>query len=101
VSSIPGVRKDCVAAVGVPSEERATERVCVVAETRADASGQTGLASAVRDELKVRGISVDRVIFVPPRTLPRTSSGKIKRQLIVQLIQSGVLAGLREATGTR
>jgi acyl-CoA synthetase (AMP-forming)/AMP-acid ligase II len=101
VSSIPGVRKDCVAAVGVPSEERATERVCVVAETRADASGQTGLASAVRDELKVRGISVDRVIFVPPRTLPRTSSGKIKRQLIVQLLQSGVLAGPGEAAGTR
>ena len=101
VSSIPGVRKDCVAAVGVPSEERATERVCVVAETRADASGQTGLASAVRDELKVRGISVDRVIFVPPRTLPRTSSGKIKRQLVVQLLQSGVLAGPREAAGTR
>lgn len=100
VSSIPGVRKDCVAAVGVPSEERATERVCVVAETRADASGQTGLACAVRDELKVRGISVDRVIFVPPRTLPRTSSGKIKRQMIVQLLQSGGLAGLREATGT-
>jgi fatty-acyl-CoA synthase len=101
VSSIPGVRKDCVAAVGVPSEERATERVYVVAETRADASGQTGLASAVRDELKVRGISVDRVIFVPPRTLPRTSSGKIKRQMIVQLLQSGVLTGLREAAGTR
>jgi acyl-CoA synthetase (AMP-forming)/AMP-acid ligase II len=101
VSSIPGVRTDCVAAVGVPSEERATERVCVVAETRAGANQQAGLASAIRDELKVRGISVDHVIFVPPRTLPRTSSGKIKRQLIVQQLQSGMLAGLRDATGTR
>jgi len=101
VSSLPGVRQDCVAAVGVPSEERATEQVCVVAETRADAEEQRDIAAAVRDVLKMRGINIDHVIFVPPRTLPRTSSGKIKRRLIVQQLQSGLLADLRAATAIR
>ncbi len=97
VSSLPGVRKDCVAAVGIPSEERATEQVCVVVETPTDASEHADLASAVRDALKVRGISVDHVILVPPKTLPKTSSGKIKRGVIVQHLQSGLLPGLRSA----
>jgi acyl-CoA synthetase (AMP-forming)/AMP-acid ligase II len=101
VSSLPGMRKDGVAAVGVPSEERATELVCVVAETRADAAGQTDLAGAVRDALKVRGISVDRVILVSPKTLPKTSSGKIKRRLIVEHLRSGQLPGLRSTVLSR
>ncbi|HEY1302327.1 MAG TPA: hypothetical protein VGF24_02180, partial [Vicinamibacterales bacterium] len=101
VSSVPGVRKDAVAAVGVPSEERATERVCVVAETRADAAGHTEIAAAVRDRLKVHGISVDHVILVPPRTLPRTSSGKIQRRLVVQQLQSTLPADVRTASGIR
>ncbi|HUE88588.1 MAG TPA: AMP-binding protein [Vicinamibacterales bacterium] len=101
VSSLSGVRKDCVAAVGVPSQERATECVCVVAETRAGAGDQTDIAAAVRDLLKLRGINVDHVILVPPRTLPRTSSGKIKRRLIVQQLQSGLLADLRQPIAIR
>jgi acyl-CoA synthetase (AMP-forming)/AMP-acid ligase II len=94
VATLPGVRKDGVAAVGVPADARATEQVCVVAETRVDASEHSHLAGAVRDALKVRGISVDHVIFVPPKTLPKTSSGKIKRSLVVEHLRSGQLPGL-------
>jgi len=31
----------------------------------------------------------EKVYFVKPRALPRTSSGKIQRRRIVQMIQSG------------
>lgn len=96
-SAVPGVREGCIAAVGVPSEERATEQVCLVAETRSSAAEHAALASTIREALKVRGINVDHVILVPPRTLPKTSSGKIKRSLIVSQLQAGVLPGLRSA----
>jgi hypothetical protein len=65
VSGLPGVRSGCVAAVGVPSEERQTEQVCIVAETRSGDAEHPHLSDAVRDALKVRGIGVDRSSVAP------------------------------------
>ena len=79
--SVAGVR--AVAAVGIVSLERATENVWMVVETRVEGPE---VADAVRVALKVKGIAVDRVVLVPPKSLPRTTSGKLKRVAIAQMV---------------
>lgn len=77
---VEGVRAGCVAAVGVASAQRATELVYVVCETKAAGEDERSrLSRAVREALRRRGIAVDRVVLVAPGTIPRTTSGKIRR----------------------
>jgi fatty-acyl-CoA synthase len=89
VSGVEGVRMGCVAAVGVWSPEQQTEMVCVVAETRSDGASHAALAGRIRDVLKGHGISVDRVLLTPPKSLPKTTSGKLKRFEVVQALEAG------------
>jgi 1-acyl-sn-glycerol-3-phosphate acyltransferase len=80
-SSVPGVRRNCVAAFGIPDPATGTERVVVVAETRdRDPARREALQRAVRDAL-VTGIGSppDIVVIADPRTVLKTSSGKIRR----------------------
>ncbi len=80
-SSVPGVRPNCVAAFGIPDPSTGTERVVVVAETRDhDPARREALQRAVRDAL-VTGIGSppDIVVIADPRTVLKTSSGKIRR----------------------
>lgn len=85
--SVEGVRAGCVAAVGVPSSERATELVYVVAETKLDPADHSRLADRVRDALRLRGIAVDQVLLVPAGGVPKTTSGKIRRREIARALQ--------------
>jgi acyl-CoA synthetase (AMP-forming)/AMP-acid ligase II len=78
-SSVEGVRPGGVAAVGVRSESRQSELVCVVAETKLEEPRHREIAAQIRSALRARGVSPDRVVLVPPRSLPRTTSGKIRR----------------------
>ena len=78
--AVEGVRAGCVVAVGVPSQRRATELVYVVAETKAAEAQHAQLARRVRDALLARGIAVDRVELVAPGSIPRTTSGKVRRR---------------------
>jgi len=85
-SAVPGVRAGCVAAVGVRSADRETELVYVVAETRLDAKDHPALRERVREALKAHSIAVDHVRLVPPGTLPKTTSGKIRRAIVAASI---------------
>jgi acyl-CoA synthetase (AMP-forming)/AMP-acid ligase II len=78
-SNVPGVRAGCVAAIGVRSEERQTEMLCVVAETKLEPSEHEALAERLREALKAHGIAVDHVRLTPPGSMPKTTSGKICR----------------------
>ena len=80
-AAVPGIRKGCVAAFGVPDPSRGTERLVVVAETRE-------MSAARRDALRqdvvtaiVSGIGTppDVVVIASPRAVLKTSSGKIRR----------------------
>lgn len=84
---VEGIRAGCVAAVGVPSPEQATELVYVVAETKLDPAEHAQLAERVRDALGLRGIAVDQVLLVPPGEVPKTTSGKIRRREIARAVQ--------------
>ena len=94
VDHVPGVRYS--AAVGVDSERTGTQRLYVVAEVRdaaADAAaGQTLVREIVQRVHRGRGHRPARVLLVQPSTIPKTSSGKIQRSRLVQMIQGGELA---------
>jgi 1-acyl-sn-glycerol-3-phosphate acyltransferase len=78
---VPGIRKGCVAAFGVPDAALGTERLVVVAETRAtEREARELLRAAVVDRvIAALGIPPDTVVVAPPRAVRKTSSGKIRR----------------------
>jgi acyl-CoA synthetase (AMP-forming)/AMP-acid ligase II len=88
--SVEGVRAGCVAAVGVPSAQRGTQLVYVVAETKVeDERERTQLSRRVREALRLRGIAVDRVVLVAPGSIPRTTSGKVRRREVARTLVQG------------
>jgi acyl-CoA synthetase (AMP-forming)/AMP-acid ligase II len=92
-SEVEGVRAGCVAAVGVHSEHRQTELAYVLAETKLETEAQGALAERIRERLRAHGITIDHVLLVAPGTLPKTTSGKIKRKAISEAIAAGQLIG--------
>jgi fatty-acyl-CoA synthase len=95
VSGVEGVRMGCVAAVGVRSAEQETEMVFVVAETRLGAELHKALTERIREALKNEGVNVDRIVLVAPKSLPKTTSGKLKRFEVAQALQAGTPIGAR------
>jgi acyl-CoA synthetase (AMP-forming)/AMP-acid ligase II len=94
VDHVSGVRYS--AAVGVDSERTGTQRLYVVAEVR-DAGLDAAAAQALVREVVQRvhrgkGHRPARVMLVQPSTIPKTSSGKIQRSRLVEMIQAGELA---------
>jgi 1-acyl-sn-glycerol-3-phosphate acyltransferase len=93
VGSVDGIRGGCVAAFGVADPEAGTERLIVVAETRAtDPEELRALeAAVVRSVAEAVDLPPDRVVLVPPRSVPKTPSGKIRRGAARELYQGGRL----------
>lgn len=93
--AVPGVRKGCVVAFGARDARSGTERMVVVAESRARA-----LDTAARDALarevtacvnESLGLPPDAVELVPPGSIPKTSSGKLRRTETKRLYLEGRL----------
>jgi acyl carrier protein len=81
IGGLPRIRRGCVAVFGIMDPKSATERVVVLAETR---QPDTALDEELRhriNELAVGliGSPVDDIVLAPPHTVPKTSSGKIRR----------------------
>jgi 1-acyl-sn-glycerol-3-phosphate acyltransferase len=76
---VAGVRQGCVVAFDAPSERG--ETIVVAAETAASAAERERIVreviAAVGGEI---GTPPDQVLLVPPRTIPKTSSGKLQRR---------------------
>jgi acyl carrier protein len=81
----PGVRRGCVVAFGVTDPQAGTERLVVVAETRTPprqlaraerAQIESSITERVADAI---GLPPDVVELVPPGSIPKTSSGKLRR----------------------
>jgi fatty-acyl-CoA synthase len=92
-AEIPGVRKGCVAAFGALDPATGTERLVVVAETRAVSSDELrqieeGIVKRIDEVL---GIPPDKVVLTSPQIIPKTSSGKIRRGATRALYLSGRL----------
>jgi fatty-acyl-CoA synthase len=82
VDRVPGVRTGCVAAVPVSLEDGATEGIRLFVERRKDATveEQEALSEACKEVVVAAlGVLLDDVVVLAAGTLPRTSSGKIRR----------------------
>jgi fatty-acyl-CoA synthase len=88
---VDGVRTGCVVAFGAPDERSGTERLVIAAEVR-DISGATRIegeiAKAVDDAI---GMPPDVVRLLAPGSIPKTSSGKLRRNDTRQLFLDGKL----------
>jgi acyl carrier protein len=81
VGDIPGVRRGCVAVFGSMDRPSGTERIIVLAETREGrGAAEADIKRRVNDlALNLIGAPVDDIVLAPPHTVPKTSSGKIRR----------------------
>jgi 1-acyl-sn-glycerol-3-phosphate acyltransferase len=92
-ADVRGVRKGCVAAFGAGDAEQGTEKFVIVAETYERDKGErdnivTGIIGSVAGNI---GVPPDQVILVEPRTVPKTSSGKLRRSDCRQAYLEGKL----------
>ena len=91
VGDLAGVRRGCVAVFGSRDAASGTERVVVLAEMRdADPSRHESLKRMI-NELAVNliGAPADDIVLAPPATVPKTSSGKIRRVAAREFYQRG------------
>jgi acyl-CoA synthetase (AMP-forming)/AMP-acid ligase II len=91
------LRPGCGAAF--PLDGRGSEGVALVQETTATDVDELdrlvrSMRSAVLAELQVR---LDAVVLVPPRTVPKTSSGKVQRRACRQAYLQDALPALRRS----
>jgi 1-acyl-sn-glycerol-3-phosphate acyltransferase len=99
VGNIAGVRKGCVAVFASPDPAGGAERLVVMAETRAT-EGET--TAALRSEIvsatvDLLGVAPDDVVLAPPRTVPKTSSGKIRRAASREIYEKGRIGARPQA----
>ncbi|MEM8929669.1 MAG: AMP-binding protein, partial [Acidobacteriota bacterium] len=104
VDTVAGARKGCAVAVGYRGEDADTESLWLFVEHARDA------ASDVLDRLPERcaeavlagaGLRAESVFVVAPGTLPRTSSGKLRRSETLRRHLAGELDAPKAVTPVR
>lgn len=93
VSQIPGVRQGCVAAFGVTNNETGTEELVIVAETREKSKSEVAkIVNAINESVSnALDIVPDHIKMTPPRSVPKTSSGKLQRAACKTMYVEGKL----------
>jgi 1-acyl-sn-glycerol-3-phosphate acyltransferase len=91
IGNLAGIRKGCVAVFASPDPSGGAERLVVMAETRSTDEATT---AALRSEIvsttvDLLGVAPDGVVLAPPRTVPKTSSGKIRRSASREIYERG------------
>jgi acyl carrier protein len=91
IAEIPGIRKGGVAVFGIVDPTSGTERLVVLAETReTNAIARSMLQSRAHEvATDIAGVQPDEIVLVSPRTVPKTSSGKIRRSAAKDIYESG------------
>ncbi|MGH9691983.1 MAG: AMP-binding protein, partial [Candidatus Acidiferrales bacterium] len=88
---VEGVRAGCVVAFGAPDERTGTERLIVTAEVRNPARARNIAAEVSRAVNDALGVPPDRIEILPPQSIPKTSSGKLRRGETRRLFLEGSL----------
>ena len=101
IAQIPGIRKGGVALFGVNDRGSGTERLILLAETKeTNAAARAALQARVNEvATDLIGGPPDEIVLAPPRTVPKTSSGKIRRSAAKQLHQTGRIGAPHRALG--
>ena len=99
VNKIPGVRKGCVVMFGSHDQASGTERLVILAETREkDQRERQQLREAINEAIvEVLGEPADQVVLAPPRSVLKTSSGKLRRSATRALYEAGLVGEHRRA----
>lgn len=95
VQQDPRVRAGCSAAFSVVADDAAEEALVVVAELRDPAQVPDGAALS-RQVQAALGIVVDTLVWIPARTIAKTSSGKVSRHRVKQAHLAGELRVIAE-----
>ncbi len=92
-----GIRKGCVVAFGLKDHSNGTEKLVIVAESRAgDSASRAAIAAAINEQVSQGlGLPPDRVELIPPGSIPKTSSGKLRRDETKQLYIAGTLSAAK------
>jgi 1-acyl-sn-glycerol-3-phosphate acyltransferase len=95
VGALPGARKGCVAVFGCPDPASGTERLVVLAETRATGEAERdALRQAIANAtVDILGEPPDDIVLAPPHSVLKTSSGKIRRSASRELYAAGAIGG--------
>jgi 1-acyl-sn-glycerol-3-phosphate acyltransferase len=101
VGRIPGIRSGFVAAFGTHDVSAGTERLVVAAETRAVKSEERERILTSVSDLATELIDSppDDVVLLPPGSVPKTPSGKVRRSACRELYEKGVLGRERPSRG--
>jgi 1-acyl-sn-glycerol-3-phosphate acyltransferase len=91
IGGIPDIRRGGVAMFGVADLPSGTERIVILAETaETDPAARATLRTrGQRIASDIAGTPPDEFFLVPPRSVPRTSSGKIRRSAAKELYETG------------
>jgi fatty-acyl-CoA synthase len=90
---VDGLRKGCIVAFGVKDGGSGTEKLVLVAEVRErDSRRHPAIVAAVTEQVSQGlGLPPDRVELIPPGSIAKTSSGKLRREETKRLFLSGEL----------
>ena len=93
VGDLPGIRKNAVAVFASRDPDAGTERLVVLAETRERLPEKL---DALRQRISALAMDLvhtppDDIVLAPPRTVLKTSSGKIRRAACRELYERGAL----------
>jgi 1-acyl-sn-glycerol-3-phosphate acyltransferase len=93
VGNLEGIRKGCVAVFGSSDARAGTERLVVVAETRlTEADALAALRQRVAETAaRLLEAPPEEILLVPPGSVPKTSSGKLRRAATRDLFRDGRL----------
>ena len=94
IADLPGLRASAIVVFGVNRFEEADQVIAVV-ETRASAAGDSIVDDVRRRVRETAGLDLDQIIVAPPGTIPRTTSGKVRRAETRTRHESGTLVAPR------
>jgi len=94
VGDLAGVRRGCVAVFGSRDPASGTEKIVVLAEMRGtDPSRHDDLKRMINEiSVTLIGAPADDIVLAPPATVPKTSSGKIRRVAAREYYERGPAA---------
>jgi fatty-acyl-CoA synthase len=96
IAAIPGLRPASIVVFGV-SHLAEADRVVAVVEARASSASRQ-LTDDVRRRIReTAGLELDEVLLIAPGTIPRTTSGKVRRSEMRDRFESGVLQFERQS----
>lgn len=100
IANIERVHKGGAAVLGIADQARGTERLAVVAETRAqDQESRDEIAARIQSAVRpILGGFPDDILLVRPGAIPKTSSGKLRRAECRDRYLAGRIQGTRRVT---